>query len=81
MDGLLTLIVDVADGELGGDGALFLLQSPLTFQVLQGTAVLAKPAVFILRTFEAHLIRVIKGERDVPNGYRLDIECHGRFLR
>ena len=81
MDGLLTLIVDVADGELGGDGALFLLQSPLSLQVLQGTAVLAKPAVLIFRTFEAHLIRVIKGECDVPNGYRLDIECHGRFLR
>ena len=40
-----------------------------------------KPAVFILRTFKAHLIRIIISQRNVLNGHHIDVKRHIRLLR
>ena len=80
MDGFLTLILDGADGEGGGDGALLLHEAPLAFEVLQLAAGFTEPGVFVLRTLEAYLIGVIEGELDVLDRHEVDGEGHRRLL-
>ena len=76
VDGLLLVIVDVADLEGECLRSLLLHDAPLALQVLELAGMLAKEGLLIADALKADLVGVVEGEADILQRQVVDVEGH-----